>query len=90
MIPSVILNSNQDMVALNEEIFGPILPLVYYDNLSDAINFINDRPSPLGIYRFGSKKNEADQIIKNRTSSGGITINDVIVHVAQDDAPLGE
>lgn len=88
MIPSVILNSNQDMMALNEEIFGPILPLVYYDNLSDAINFINDRPSPLGIYWFGSNKNEADQII-NRTSSGGITINDVIAHVAQDDAPFG-
>ena len=47
MIPSVILNSNQDMIALNEEIFGPILPLVYYGNLNDAINFINDRPSPL-------------------------------------------
>ena len=45
MIPSVILNSNQDMIALNEEIFGPILPLVYYGNLNDAINFINDEPN---------------------------------------------
>ena len=88
MIPSIILNSNSDMMALNEEIFGPILPIVHYDNLDDAINFINDRPNPLGIYWFGSNKNEADQII-NRTSSGGITINDVMAHVAQDDAPFG-
>ena len=88
MIPAVILNSNQDMIALNEEIFGPILPIVCYDNLDEAINFLNSRPSPLGIYWFGSNKKEAAKII-NCTSSGGITINDVIAHVAQDDAPFG-
>jgi len=88
MIPSVIANSSQDMIALNEEIFGPILPFVYYDNLDDAINFLNSKQSPLGIYWFGSNKREANKII-NCTSSGGITINDVIAHVAQDDAPFG-
>lgn len=88
MIPSVITNTSQDMIALNEEIFGPILPFVYYDDLDGAINFLNNKPSPLGLYWFGSNKKEAAKII-NYTSSGGITMNDVIAHVAQDDAPFG-
>lgn len=86
--PTIILNTSKDMLAMNEEIFGPILPILNFDHLAEAISFINDRPNPLGLYWFGEDKHE-ENIIINHTKSGGITINDVIAHVAQDDAPFG-
>ena len=88
MAPTLILNATEDMIALKEEIFGPILPIVGYRKLQEAIDFVNRRPNPLGLYWFGKDKREEDVII-HRTKSGGVTVNDVIAHVAQDDAPFG-
>ncbi len=85
---TLVLNPTADMRVMQDEIFGPILPVVGYDTLDDALVFINDRPRPLALYYFGYDKNEQQQVISN-THSGGMCINDALMHVAQDDLPFG-
>lgn len=84
----LILNANDQMLVMQEEIFGPILPIVTYNQIDEAINFINDRPHPLALYYFGYDK-RAQQHILDNTHSGGVCINDTLMHVAQDDMPFG-
>ena len=88
MQPHLILDANDDMKVMQEEIFGPILPVKGYDNLQEAVDYINVHPRPLGLYFFGNDKEEQKQVIDN-TTSGGVTINDVIMHVSMDDLPFG-
>lgn len=85
---TLVLNTTPEMAVMQEEIFGPILPIVSYGNLADAIQYINDRPRPLALYFFGYDRSEQHQMI-NRTLSGGMCINDSLMHVAQDDLPFG-
>jgi aldehyde dehydrogenase (NAD+) len=73
--------------AMQEEIFGPILPIIEYTNLKDAVNFINSRPKPLALYIFADKPT-ANQILKN-TFSGGACVNDTIMHIASNNLPFG-
>jgi len=73
---------------MKEEIFGPVLPIKTYSDISETINYINSKDRPLGLYYFGEDAKELDDILKN-TTSGGVTINDVVFHVAQDNAPFG-
>ena len=73
---------------MQEEIFGPILPVVTYDGLDDAIAYVNARPRPLALYFFGTDKN-SQRLVVERTTSGGVLINDTILHYAQDDLPFG-
>lgn len=84
----LILNANDKMLVMQEEIFGPILPIVPYDQLDDALNYINDRPHPLALYYFGYDKAAQQHVLEN-THSGGVCINDTLMHVAQDDMPFG-
>lgn len=86
--PTLIINPDEDLLVMKEEIFGPILPIKTYSNISETINYINSKDRPLGLYYFGQDKKEMDKILKN-TTSGGVTINDVVFHVAQDNAPFG-
>jgi len=86
--PRIITNASDDMDLMQNEIFGPILPLVPYDSLEDAVQFINQRPRPLALYIMTTKGATADYIIK-QTHSGGVCVNDTIMHVAADDAPFG-
>lgn len=73
---------------MREEIFGPLLPVAAYDDLADAVRYVNARPRPLALYLF--ERDEARiQAILAGTVSGGVTINDTIVHIAQDDLPFG-
>ena len=76
------------MLLMRAEIFGPILPILTYNNLSEVIDTINCRERPLALYIFSNDKEEQDTIIAN-TISGGVGINDCIVHVAQNDLPFG-
>lgn len=85
---TLVLNTTPDMKVMQDEIFGPILPVVSYGNLNEAIQYINDRPHPLALYFFGYDREEQNQII-NKTTSGGMCINDSLMHVAQDDLPFG-
>jgi coniferyl-aldehyde dehydrogenase len=73
---------------MQEEIFGPILPVVTYDRLDDAIAYVNARPRPLALYYFGTDEASQRRVVE-RTTSGGVLINDTILHYAQDDLPFG-
>lgn len=84
----LILNPTDNMLVMQEEIFGPILPVVTYHHLDDALNFINERPNPLALYYFGYDKKAQKYVLEN-THSGGACINDTLMHVAQDDMPFG-
>jgi coniferyl-aldehyde dehydrogenase len=84
----VILDPPADSAVMREEIFGPLLPLISYDEPSDAVNFVNARPRPLALYWFGRDKERRQQVVRD-TVSGGVTINDAIWHFAQEDQPFG-
>ncbi|MDG5501002.1 coniferyl aldehyde dehydrogenase [Marinobacter sp. BGYM27] len=84
----LVLNPTDEMTVMQDEIFGPILPVVTYGSIDEAIDYINNRPRPLAMYYFGYDKGAQDYIIDN-THSGGMCINDTLMHVAQDDLPFG-
>jgi coniferyl-aldehyde dehydrogenase len=86
--PTIIVEPTEDMKVMQEEIFGPILPVKSYDSIEDAIGYVNDHDRPLGLYYFGENKSEEDKVVQ-RTTSGGVAVNDVITHIMQDDAPFG-
>lgn len=87
-IPTALTGVTPDMKVMKEEIFGPLLPIVTYSSIEEAIAFINARERPLALYYFGEDALERDQVL-DRTISGGVTINDVIFHNAQEDLPFG-
>ncbi|ABZ77975.1 aldehyde dehydrogenase [Shewanella halifaxensis HAW-EB4] len=84
----LIQNSSDDMLLLQEEIFGPLLPVIPYDNLEEAIAYINQRPRPLALYLMSFDKDIQQRVLAN-THSGGVCINETVFHVAADDAPFG-
>ncbi|MEM7661603.1 MAG: coniferyl aldehyde dehydrogenase [Pseudomonadota bacterium] len=86
--PTLVLNPSDDMDVMRDEIFGPILPVKEYGDVSDAVVYINSHDRPLGLYYFGEDAAEKDAVL-NSTTSGGVTVNDVIFHVAQEDLPFG-
>ena len=86
--PTIITNTTDDMRVMNEEIFGPVLPVVDYENVDEAISKINAKDRPLGLYYFGTDKSEESKVL-NKTSSGGVTVNNVIGHIQQKDLPFG-
>ena len=85
---TIIRNVTNDMKVMQEEIFGPILPVVTYDSIDEAINYVNAHDRPLGLYYFGTDKTEENRVL-SRTISGGVTINDVVFHNAMEDLPFG-
>ena len=84
----LLLDVNDEMRVMQNEIFGPLLPVVPYDDLEQALAYVNARPRPLALYYFGYDKAE-QQTVLNRTHSGGVCLNDTLLHVAQDDLPFG-
>jgi coniferyl-aldehyde dehydrogenase len=88
MAPSIVLQPTDDMVVMQDEIFGPILPVKEYSEIAEAVGFVADRPRPLALYYFGTEESERDYILNN-TTSGGVTLNDVFFHAAQEDLPFG-
>ncbi|MBL4900478.1 MAG: coniferyl aldehyde dehydrogenase [Colwellia sp.] len=88
-IPLTLVNNvNDDMLLMQEEIFGPLLPIISYETLGDAIKYINDRPRPLALY-LCSHDSEIQQIVLEQTHAGGVCLNDAAMHVVQDDMPFG-
>lgn len=86
--PAILINVNVGSRIMKEEIFGPILPLVNYTDIAEAINFINERPKPLALYIFSRNNNLVEGVIK-QTSSGGVTVNDIAIHFANSALPFG-
>ncbi len=86
--PTLIINPDENLKVMQDELFGPVLPIKTYKTFDDSINYINSRPRPLGLYYFGKDKAEENAVL-DRTTSGGVCFNDVISHIMQDDMPFG-
>ena len=86
--PHVVLGVDDDMRIMNEEIFGPLLPVKTYTSFDEVISYINSKDRPLALYLFSNDKATQQQVLY-RTISGGVTLNHVIFHVAQHDMPFG-
>ena len=86
--PTLVLNPTEEMKLMQEEIFGPVLPVKAYERVEESVEYINQKDRPLGLYYFGSDKKEQDYVLKN-TTSGGVTLNDVISHITQENLPFG-
>jgi coniferyl-aldehyde dehydrogenase len=86
--PTLVLNPTDDMQIMQEEIFGPVLPIKTYSDVSETVDYINSKDRPLGLYYFGEDSKEKDYVINN-TTSGGVTVNDVISHIQMEDLPFG-
>ncbi len=88
MPPVLAFNVPAGSKLLTEEIFGPILPVLPYDTMQDAINHINAHPRPLALYWFGTDTAARDKLLAN-TVSGGVTVNDTLMHIAHENLPFG-
>ena len=86
--PTLILNPTDDMAVMQNEIFGPVLPVKTYGSIGEAVGYVNSHDRPLALYYFGTDVGEREQVV-DATTSGGVAINDVIFHVAQEDLPFG-
>ncbi|HSJ30021.1 MAG TPA: coniferyl aldehyde dehydrogenase [Longimicrobiales bacterium] len=86
--PTLVFDTTDDMALMQEEIFGPILPVVTYRTLADAIAYVNARPHPLALYYFDHDEARVDALLA-ATLSGGVTINDCIYHLGQHNLPFG-
>ncbi|HUX25229.1 MAG TPA: coniferyl aldehyde dehydrogenase [Burkholderiales bacterium] len=86
--PVLVLGATPEMKLMQEEIFGPILPVLGYERIEEAIAYINRHDRPLALYWFGADNANRDQVL-SQTISGGVTLNDCIWHIAQEDQPFG-
>jgi len=89
LLPPMLLAGVDDaMEVMQQEIFGPLLPLVPYDSLDEAIAYVGARPHPLALYLFEQDQARIDQVLA-RTHAGGVTVNDTLYHIAQHGLPFG-
>jgi len=86
--PTFLWNVKDEMTVMREEIFGPALPVVTYRSLDEAIEYVNARPRPLALYYFDRNSKRVEAVLA-RTTSGGVTVNDTLFHIAQNDLPFG-
>jgi coniferyl-aldehyde dehydrogenase len=84
----LIIDPTEDMLCMQDEIFGPILNVKSYRKVDDCIKYINSKPHPLALYYFGKNTDEQEHILDN-TQSGGACVNDIAMHFASDDIPFG-
>jgi coniferyl-aldehyde dehydrogenase len=88
LAPQLVIDPPAELELMQEEIFGPLLPVVPYDRLDDALQFVTARPRPLAMYWFDQDAARTDSVLKT-THAGGVSVNDTILHVAQDALPFG-
>jgi coniferyl-aldehyde dehydrogenase len=88
MAPVLLLDVDDTMRVMREEIFGPVLPILPYNSLSDALDYVNRRERPLALYWFGANLAARDQVLHG-TLAGGVSINDTLLHIAQEGLPFG-
>jgi coniferyl-aldehyde dehydrogenase len=88
LAPTLLTNVSDDMLVMQDEIFGPILPILTYRSVDEAIRYVNDHPRPLALYYFDHDARRAREVLE-RTTSGGAAINACALHFCQDDLPFG-
>jgi acyl-CoA reductase-like NAD-dependent aldehyde dehydrogenase len=86
--PTILDDVSPSSPVMQEEIFGPILPVIVYDSLEEAIAFVNQRPKPLALYFFSRNQQRQNQVLQ-ATSSGGVCINDILLHLTVPELPFG-
>ncbi|MGE8150232.1 coniferyl aldehyde dehydrogenase [Pseudomonas vancouverensis] len=88
VMPTLLLNPADDLQVMQDEIFGPLLPIIAYDDIGEVIARINARPRPLALYYFGQDAGEEARVL-SRTCSGGVTLNGVMSHASSEGLPFG-
>ncbi|WP_269533342.1 coniferyl aldehyde dehydrogenase [Chitinimonas sp. BJYL2] len=88
LAPTLVLGVNDTMTVMQDEIFGPVMPIISYKTLDEALAYVNARPRPLALYYFDYDNTRIGRVISG-TISGGVAINETVVHVGQDDLPFG-
>ena len=86
--PTLVLDAREDLALMQDEIFGPILPLVGVDSVDAAIAYVNERPRPLALYHFDRDRARTRRVLE-RTVAGGVSVNDTVMHFAQSALPFG-
>ncbi|KAI7978886.1 Aldehyde dehydrogenase family 3 member H1 [Camellia lanceoleosa] len=86
--PTILLDAPEDSLIMNEEIFGPLLPIVTVDSLEDSFNMVNSKEKPLAAYLFTNDKKLKEEFVRN-VSAGGLLINDIALHLANPYLPFG-
>lgn len=88
LAPTVVLGVTDDMRIMQEEIFGPLLPIRICENMNEPIHYINAHPRPLALYYFGPSGSSRENLL-TQTTSGNVTINNTLMHYALDSLPFG-
>ena len=88
LAPTVIIDPDPDSALMQEEIFGPVLPILTVDDLTEAVAFVNGRDKPLALYVFSGDEDQA-QVVVDGTSSGGVCVNHTLFHITPPDLPFG-
>jgi coniferyl-aldehyde dehydrogenase len=88
MPPVLLLDVKDSMRVMQEEIFGPVLPIVPYDSLDDALDYVNRRERPLALYWFGTSRSARERVLRG-TIAGGVSVNETLLHIAQENLPFG-
>jgi aldehyde dehydrogenase (NAD+) len=86
--PTLLVDVTPDMQIMQEEIFGPIMPVMTYENIDDVVKYIEQHDKPLALYVYSNKKENIDKVL-SRTSSGGVTVNGVFSHYLENQLPFG-
>ena len=86
--PVALMNIPNDAQVLHEEVFGPILPIICTSDIASAITYVNSKPKPLALYWFGKDKQNMHRVL-NETRSGGVTLNDTLLHATVEGLPFG-
>jgi coniferyl-aldehyde dehydrogenase len=88
LMPAILLDPGDECLVMQNEIFGPLLPVKTYRSIDDVIAYVNAHPRPLALYYFGSDRAESAKVLAN-TTSGGACVNEVLVHAMQENLPFG-
>ncbi len=88
LAPTLLLDVDDGMRVMREEIFGPILPILPYDSIDQALDYVNSHERPLALYWFGEDRTVRDKVLAG-TIAGGVSINDTLLHIAQEKLPFG-
>jgi coniferyl-aldehyde dehydrogenase len=88
LAPTLVIEPSEELGIMREEIFGPVLPVKSYGRIEEAIEYVNRRPRPLALYYFGAGAKQRDEVL-NKTLSGGVSVNDTLLHVLIEELPFG-